>query len=348
MNKDVYSKLEDEIKSIEIVNYNLEIIIAKTCVDKNSNMNLTSQNSREGISVRQYKPSSTHMRLQNTPWDYQEHDRIISILAWVVVWSLLAYATVFFYKQIISVPEKPANRLTALSASSSETTPTSVHPTTNSLSAISSQITSGSTITSPTIDRAVLQRLYDAAMKRGEIERRFKEEMKMLGGGPARPGQGKIITTPSLMFYSLYNAEVIYGTNLLKEGRYQEGVKYLTEAIAERKTDGLVDKLLGIRYNNRGVFYHLTGRYELAIKDFEEAKRLEINVHEGIEMAKERIRIEKDGDISENQVKPNVVNVRKYKRSIGYEVIPDGYGTMPWGVTAKFKVVPKTELSPKR
>jgi hypothetical protein len=47
------------------------------------------------------------MNLQNTPWDYQEHDRIISILAWVVVVVLVIYASVFFYKQITTAPERP-------------------------------------------------------------------------------------------------------------------------------------------------------------------------------------------------------------------------------------------------
>ncbi|MBI2943529.1 MAG: SPOR domain-containing protein [Candidatus Wallbacteria bacterium] len=47
------------------------------------------------------------MNLQNTPWDYQEHDRIISILAWVVVVVLVIYASVFFYKQITTSPERP-------------------------------------------------------------------------------------------------------------------------------------------------------------------------------------------------------------------------------------------------
>lgn len=47
------------------------------------------------------------MNLQNTPWDYQEHDRVISILAWVVVVVLVIYASVFFYKQITTAPERP-------------------------------------------------------------------------------------------------------------------------------------------------------------------------------------------------------------------------------------------------
>ncbi|MBI3890275.1 MAG: SPOR domain-containing protein [Candidatus Wallbacteria bacterium] len=53
------------------------------------------------------------MNLQNTPWDYQEHDRIISILAWVVVVVLVIYASVFFYKQITTAPERPVHETPA-------------------------------------------------------------------------------------------------------------------------------------------------------------------------------------------------------------------------------------------
>lgn len=51
------------------------------------------------------------MNIQNTPWDAEEHDRIISMLAWVVVAVIVLYSSVYFYRHVTSEPTQPIENL---------------------------------------------------------------------------------------------------------------------------------------------------------------------------------------------------------------------------------------------